>query len=326
MERKTLFAQVILPLPVPGSFTYRIPFEMNDWIMKGQRVLVQFGSRKVYAGLVLEVHERIPKNYQPKYVLGILDEKPIVNELQLKFWEWMAHYYISQLGEVMNAALPAAFKLSSESRLILNPDFKVGSIVLNEKEAAILTALQSQAAISISQAAEISDLRKVFPLINNLKEKGVILLEEELEDRYKVKSETYLRLNEVYLSEEGQKELFEQLEKRAYKQLEVVMAFLHLAMKEGGAERSVRKKAVLAQMENGDSPLRSLIKKEILTSFEQKASRLKDYESEQDVSQIELSQAQDQGIFNLLRIFWLKKTLVSCMASQGVARPRFISS
>ena len=296
MERKTLFAQVILPLPVPGSFTYRIPFEMNDWIFVGQRVLVQFGTRKVHSALVLEVHERIPAEYQPKYVLGILDEKPIVNDLQLKFWEWMAHYYISHLGEVMNAALPAAFKLSSESRLILNPDFEAGSVALNEKEAAILSAVQSQSAISITQAAEISDLKKVFPLIKTLKEKGVILLEEELEDRYKVKSESWLKLNEDYLTEEGQKALFEQLEKRAYKQLEVVMAFLHLAMKVGGPEQAIRKKEVLSQVENGDSPLRSLLKKEILISFEQTASRLKDYESFEDADAIELSPAQQLSL------------------------------
>jgi primosomal protein N' (replication factor Y) len=308
MERKTLFAQVILPLPVPGSFTYRIPFEMNEWIVTGQRVLVQFGARKVYAALVTEIHERIPTDYVPKYVLGILDEKPIVNELQLKFWEWMAHYYISQLGEVMNAALPAAFKLSSESRLILNPDFEAGSIELNEKEAAILIALQSQTSISISQAADITDLKKVFPLINSLKEKGVVLLEEELDDRYKAKLETYLQLSEAYLTEEGQKELFGQLEKRAYKQLEVVMALLHLAMKEGGAGNAVRKKAVLAQLENGDSPLRALVAKGILLSYEQTASRLKDYESEQDISQMELSQAQDWAYQSIKEILASKQT------------------
>lgn len=308
MERKTLFAQVILPLPVSGSFTYRIPFEMNDWIEIGQRVLVQFGTRKVYAALVIEVHERIPTDYVPKYVLGILDEIPIVNEVQLKFWIWMAHYYIAHLGEVMNAALPAAFKLSSESRLVLNPDFEVGSVTLNEKEAAILSAVQSQSAISISQAAEISDLKKVFPLINTLKEKGVILLEEELEDRYKVKSETWLQLNKQYLTEEGQKELFEQLEKRAFKQLEVVMAFLHLAMKEGGAEQAIRKQAVLAQIEKGNAPLNSLLKKEIFISFEQKASRLKDYESYDNADAIELSPAQQKAFDQIHSIFTEKNT------------------
>lgn len=308
MERKTYFAQVILPLPVPGSFTYRVPFEMNEWIAVGQRVLVQFGARKVYSALVTEVHERIPSDYQPKYILGILDEKPVINDLQLKFWEWMSHYYIAGLGEVMNAALPAAFKLSSESRLVLNPDFEVGSVTLNEKEGVILNAVQSQTAISISQAAEISDLKKVFPLINTLKEKGVILLEEELEDRYKVKSETWLRLKEEYLSEEGQKALFEQLEKRAFKQLEVVMAFLHLAMKEGGPEKPVRKKEVLAQLENGDAPLRSLLKKGILDSYEQKASRLKDYESYDDVKSIKLSSAQQIAFDSIHSVFQDKNT------------------
>jgi len=92
MERKTLFADIILPLPVEGVFTYRVPFEMNDWVAQGKRVLVQFGTRKVYAALVNKVHENIPSSYQPKYILAVLDELPIVNEIQLHFWNWISKY------------------------------------------------------------------------------------------------------------------------------------------------------------------------------------------------------------------------------------------
>lgn len=295
MDRKTLFVEVILPLPLDGSFTYRVPFEMNEMVAQGIRVLVQFGARKVYAALVKSVHENIPQNYQPKYILAVLDVHPIVNHLQFQFWSWISKYYVAGVGEVMNAALPTAFKLSSESKLVLNPDFEIGRISLNEKEAKILTALQNQDSVSISQASEITDLKKVFPLIKTMTEKGIVLMEEELEDKYKVRKETRVQLVEEYRNEEALRELFSQLEKRAFKQLEVVMAFLHLSQKRGGNHVDLPKKELLAQLDNGASGFASLEKKGVFFSFEQTISRLVDVAKVSEVENIILSFAQNEA-------------------------------
>lgn len=306
MERKTLFAEVILPLPVEGTFTYRVPFEMNDWVTQGKRVLVQFGSRKVYAGLVKSVHESIPSSYQPKYLLAVLDPHPIVNEIQLKFWHWISKYYISGLGEVMNAALPTAFKLSSESKLVLNPDFVLQEVALTEKEGLILSALQGQSSISISQAADITDLKKVFPLIKTMTEKGVILMEEELEEKYKVRTEIRIQLVEEYQDDEALRVLFSELEKRAYKQLEVLMAFMHLAQKYGARDVSIPRKEVLAPLENGEAALKSLIKKGVFFATEQKVSRLIDVPKDKEVDGLELSLVQQEAFEAIRTSFYYK--------------------
>jgi len=116
MSRTTLFADVLLPLPVKGTFTYRVPFEMNNAIKVGQRVSVQFGKRKVYAGLIKRLHQQVPEAV-PKYILHVLDEQPLVNPLQFQFWDWISDYYMCTEGDVMNAALPSVFKLSSESKV-----------------------------------------------------------------------------------------------------------------------------------------------------------------------------------------------------------------
>ena len=84
MSRKTLFADILLPLPVRGTFTYRIPFELNEFVMKGQRVAVQFGRKKVYSGLIKRLHENVP-DYAPKYILHLLDEEPLVNNIQFRY-------------------------------------------------------------------------------------------------------------------------------------------------------------------------------------------------------------------------------------------------
>ena len=124
MERITLFTDVVLPLPLKGYFTYRVPFGLNDQVEVGKRVVVQFGKKKIYTALIRKIHETPPPSNIPKYILSVLDDAPIVNETQFSFWEWIASYYLSTIGEVMNVALPLGLKLVSESKVVLNPEFK----------------------------------------------------------------------------------------------------------------------------------------------------------------------------------------------------------
>lgn len=134
MSRITLFVDVILPLPVPGLFTYRVPFELNDQVEQWKRVVVQFGKKKIYTAIVTNVHENPPQNYNVKYILSVLDQYPVMNSIQFQFWIWMSTYYMCEPGEVMNVAIPSAFKLASETSIVLNPNFNMDIDGLNEKE------------------------------------------------------------------------------------------------------------------------------------------------------------------------------------------------
>src|ERR1700729_887309 len=136
-ERATWFADVILPLAVPNLYTYRVPFEWNELVKPGQRVVVQFGKNKLYMALIRKLHQNPPKDYQAKYIQDILDAKPIVNETQLKFWDWISAYYLCTPGDVLNAALPAGLRFSSETRIILNEEFALDEVAedfFTEKE------------------------------------------------------------------------------------------------------------------------------------------------------------------------------------------------
>ena len=119
MEKPLLFADVILPLAIPNLFTYSVPAELQNKIKIGQRVVVQFGKKKLYTALVRALHTNQPTDYTIKSIESILDTTPIVNETQFNLWKWIADYYMCTLGEVMNAALPSSLKLSSETKLIL---------------------------------------------------------------------------------------------------------------------------------------------------------------------------------------------------------------
>ena len=120
MSKATKYVDVILPLPVKDYFTYSTNI---DDIKIGQLVVVQFGNRKFYSAIVKSIHLNKPKKYEVKSIITVLDDIPIVDSIQLKFWDWMANYYMCSLGDIMNAALPAYFRIASETQVVIHPQF-----------------------------------------------------------------------------------------------------------------------------------------------------------------------------------------------------------
>ncbi|MBQ5380814.1 MAG: primosomal protein N', partial [Paraprevotella sp.] len=127
------YVDVILPLPLAATYTYALPESCVANVECGCRVIVPFGAKKIYTAVVIEVHERQPEGYAVKSVKEVLDVSPVLLPQQLKFWEWIAEYYLCSVGEVFKAALPSGMKLESESRLTLNENSHEG-ISLTEKE------------------------------------------------------------------------------------------------------------------------------------------------------------------------------------------------
>ena len=120
-EEPTLWAHVILPLALPQVYTYAVPGNLHDRAIAGCRVEVVFGKNKKYAGVIKSTTTTEPP-YKSKFILNVLDDAPLLYPEQLKLWDWMSQYYMCSEGEVMAAALPANFKLSSETILIYNEE------------------------------------------------------------------------------------------------------------------------------------------------------------------------------------------------------------
>ncbi|MEI8204235.1 MAG: primosomal protein N' [Bacteroidota bacterium] len=279
MDRITLFADVLLPLPLPGFFTYRVPFEMNDEIVTGQRVVVQFGQKKIYTAIVFKIHQQAPTQYVPKYILSVLDDEPLINELQMKFWQWISTYYLCNPGEVMNVALPSVFKLASDTKISLNQSFEGVLSNLNPKEAALVEALMHQQIIPIAQVAGIVEQKKIIPLIKTLVEKQIIFLHENIEEKYKPLIESYIQLNSAYQNEKTLQILFDQLEKRAFKQLEALMAYVSLSQEKEETYPEIKKSELTRRFKISAATIDSLIKKDIFIKCEKESSRLKTYTS-----------------------------------------------
>lgn len=315
MSRTDYFADLVLPLALPNLFTYRIPQQFNDCVRPGMRVVVQFGKSKLYAAIVWKVHEKAP-SYTTKYIESVLDEHPVVNALQLDFWEWMSQYYLCAKGEIMLAAIPSGLRLSSETKIILNSNWEGDRKELDDEAFSLCEALDLRNALTLEEIAAILDRKTVYPVIRKLIDLGVILIYEEIQQRYQPKYETYVRFATEFDSEEKLKEVFEQLEKRAFKQLQLVMAFIHLSDRYGKNPKAVRKSDLLKSSGTGEGIFSSVVKKGIFVLEEMEISRLLLKESENKI--LTLSAHQEKAISELRTHFETKAIcLVHGVTSSG---------
>jgi primosomal protein N' (replication factor Y) len=267
------YAKVILPLALSQEYSYEVPASLISLVERGKRVEVQFGQKRVYAGIVKEVYTGEPPAYLVKPILSILDETPIVTHHQLLFWKWIAEYYMCSEGDVMNAALPAAFKLSSETKIELNPSFRQDYSLLSDDEYMVAEALSKQEEITMADVQHILNRKNVFHVTKSLIEKGVVLVKEELIEKYKPKIETIVRLSIDYENEQLLQDLFDKLS-RAPKQLSVLMAYLQLKNQTKQLLIPTKDIQKFAQVESTD--IQNLVKKGIFTKEERITSRLQE--------------------------------------------------
>lgn len=272
----TQFADIILPLHLRSTFTYRIPNEYAGKVMAGQRVVVQFGSKKLYSGLVRRVHQTVP-DYQVKYILSVIDPQPIVDEHVFRLWEWMARYYMCYLGDVMTVALPSVLRLASESMVSVHPDFDGELSSLTDTELRIVNLLSAHPVMSVNDISVAISLQKIMPVINGMIERGILIMDEDLQQRFKPIKATYITLASQYRDPSETKRLFDALEqkKTAAKQLQVLLRFMQLS---NFGAKAVAKKELADMPGFSASSLNTLIKNNILTSEEHTVSRLKEFE------------------------------------------------
>lgn len=285
MERKTLFVDTIVPLAVPNLYTYRVPYQLNDFVKPGVRIIVPFGKNKLHTAIIKNVHETVPA-YATKLIDYILDDVPIVTDIQLRLWDWIATYYMCTLGEVMIAALPSSFKLASETKILLNEHFQDNdSVRLDDNEYIISEALSVRGTLDLAEIAEIIDRKTVYPIVKRLIDKGVIVVEEEIKAVYKPKKEKYVTLSESIVKEEQLEAVFEGL-KRAVKQQEILLQYLQMS-NFFGTKKEVKKVDLLKKVNASSSIIKSLYDKNILAEYELEIGRLQNYKGElQEVKQL----------------------------------------
>lgn len=275
-ESITYFADVILPVPIPKAFTYRIPQELNEGVQIGYRVIVPFGKHKIVTGIIKRVHQNTPDQYEARNILDILDTIPIINSLQIELIDWIAEYYMCTIGEVMNNMIPTGLKLSSESRVQLNPSFDIlfSDFDLSDQETTVLNNLQNDNTLSYKEIGQLLNLKNIYRLIKSMITKEAIIIFEEVKEKYKPKIESRIRLREQYLNEESIQQLFTLLEKKP-KQSDILLKYLQeVAVLESTSANDLGlAKKVFKENGQSISSLQTLVKNKIFEPFEHIVSR-----------------------------------------------------
>ncbi|WKN33979.1 primosomal protein N' [Porifericola rhodea] len=303
----------MLPVPIPKLFTYRIPVDMEQQVQIGSRVIVQFGSKKILTGVIGKLHQNPPQKYQARYILEVLDEQAVVHPIQLKHFQWIADYYACTVGEVLNVALPSGLKLSSESKVQLNPEFDLEEFDgdLNDKEYKILEALEEKQTLTYNDIGNLLEEKNFYHVIKSLIRKEAILIFEEVKEKYKPKIVKRVRLQPKYAHDEVSLEnIFQELEKKP-KQLDVLLRYAQL--KPDFQKQESNEKGLLKSSLNNESvstsSVNTLIKNGILEEFEEVVSRFQPVAPTQE-AKIELTDSQQQAKDQILAQFNEKDTVL----------------
>ena len=271
-----LFAEIILPLPLPGTFTYGIP---KGWhVFVGQRVAVQFGRRKIYTGIVHSLHDNPPELYKIKPLEAILDEQNWVTSQQIAFWEWIADYYMCSLGDVYKNAFPSALKLESDTFVRRKKESQLpDDETLTDNAMLIFETLHNRSQISVAEAADIVELKSVLPVLKELLDFGLIELDEHLIEKYSPKTDYYLR-PVISMQDDSLPDILRELA-RAPKQRELFYKLLSI---QNQSDKPILAAQFLKTNGGNYATLRSMVAKGIIDLFENTTDRIGSYDKELD--------------------------------------------
>lgn len=299
----------MLPVPIPKLFTYRVPQDFEDQVAPGVRVIVPFGNRKIITGIIGKIHDQAPVKYEARLLLEILDDRPVMTPLQLKFLQWVASYYMAAIGEVLTAALPSGLKISSESKVQIHPSFDLyeSDVPLSETEILLLEELQVRDSMTYSDVEEVTGLKTIYSLIHELLLKDAILVFDEIKEKYSPKRERRLRFSKKYLDKLDT--AFEEVS-RAPKQEAALLEILnHLPIHESGArnEEGVGKRVITTSGISA-AAIKGLVEKGILVEYERVISRFSPHKG--SLTEITLTEQQIKVKEQILREFESKQVVL----------------
>lgn len=315
--------EVVLPLPLPTTFTYRIPGEMRGQpVGVGFRVIVPFGKKKFYTGIVTGLPLHPPAGFEIRDVALILDETPVIRHPQLQLWNWVADYYLCSVGDVYKAAVPSGMKMESETFVEVNPDFDFGRFPLkNDLENEIYQLVEHEEQMTVSAIVKKLDRRGTAATANRLLSRGVLIVSEKLVERYVTKKQTCLRMAPGMTEAEAFA-----LIGSARKQETLLLTLLAMQRSRDGRKspgdeaplpRHIVKSELLERAGTASSIAAAMIKKGILEQYTVEVNRFR-YDGAPLAGLPALSQPQQEALDNI-HLSWKEKdvTLLQGVTSSG---------
>ena len=271
------YAEVVLPLPLQATYTYLIPEELAGHVSAGSRVMVQFGRKKYYTGIVESIGPS-PANghadYDIKPIMASLDDTPTATQLQMKLWRWVADYYLCTPGDVMKAAIPSGLKPESETRVSLNPDPEYDREGLTESEARIITLLDGKGTMSISDLTKESGFATTGVIVERMLAAGLVEVNERVVERYRPKKETMVRLT---IERDDHERLHDAMKLlgRSPRQEKLLMAYLDMSgwMRHDSELTPVSRKALLERAGATAAAMKGLADRGIMETYNEVINR-----------------------------------------------------
>ncbi len=294
------YTQVILPLNLKGTFTYKVPEDLWHEIEIGKRVLIPFGGKKIYTGIITEIHQNTPENFIAKEIISILDPTPIVPKEQLDFWQWISDYYLCNIGEIYRYAFPSSLKLESETYLKLNLNKKANIEDLDANETYLIQALEIKQLVNLQEIKAFIPKKEIIKTINSLLDQQLIIIDEKITEKYKTKEVSYLKIRDEILISNTLVEILHILDK-APKQKELFL--LILSEQKKTENQLVKKSNILSQGNFSSAQLKALLDKNLIEEFLLETDRIQQYQGELEKieklspSQLQVKKEIDQAFF-----------------------------
>lgn len=300
-----MFAEVILPLPIYSTFTYSIPADLSGDVGVGSRVLVQFGRRKFYTGIVASLHDDRPEGYEVKDISALLDSTPVIRYPQLRLWEWMASYYLCSPGEVYKAAIPTGLKPESTTQVSLNPDFDLTELEgdLTEGMAEILQILDSEKKMSIADLEKSAMMKNVTLVLRPLLERGAVEISEKVVERYRPKTCRMVALRAPHGDHEALHALMD-LTSRSKRQERALIAYLDLSgwLRDKKRLKEVSRDELLERSGATPGILKAMEEKGIFSFYKKVINRFNDSDRETEALP-KLTLPQNEALRGILSQF-----------------------
>ena len=293
-----LTANIILPFPLNDTYTYYVPQAMEEHICVGQRVIVSFGAKRFFTGIVYSLGEASDVA-DLKPIAEIIDNKPIVSQNQLLYWRRLADYYICSLGDIMRLALPSALRLQSDTTVIINEEITPDN--LSDKESFVYSILQNENGLKINDLAKQCDFRPL-PILRTLFERNIVYFDETITERYREKTIDIVTPNfDIYDTELIDKNIA--TIRRAKKQIELLERIIALSLEYSDG---IPKNKLKADDSYSESAFKSLVDRQLITIEHRVVSRvLFDKSSEQPKT---LTIKQQQTVKAVEKVFAERRT------------------
>ena len=257
---KIKYVDLILPVPLPNLYTYKIPEKYINKIEIGMAVIVQFGRKKLYSGIIKKIHSNKP-SYNTKDIIDIVNPKLIITEKQLKLWDWISEYYMAFIGDIYNAAVPSGLKLESETLISLTEDIEELDLT-NEEQIIVKNLKESKKPLLLKDISELLEKDNIINIVNKLLDKNIITINEKLKTKYKPKTIDFVHLNPELNNEKKLNEVFDNLT-RAPKQYDILTAYISISGLLSNKTNNVTKNELILKANANTESLKALVKKGI---------------------------------------------------------------